>query len=691
MNGGPGAGATLVALSGLDRRDRAVFFWDAVSLRRALFYFDITEINYPYRAFFAEELKAGRFSRWCPGLYCGLPLFSESQAGYLHPFKYLLYPWLQTWQAFNLDTVLSVWLTGVGTYCWLRRHVGPAVALTGAAIFGASGYVWGHLIHTSMINALASVPFVIWGLESSWSTGRWRGVVLGGVALACQVFAGHLQDSLLTIGLVGLYGIYRAATETRPGGPPARTRRWRSALVGLGVLISGVQWVPSKELLDRSPRAGGLSWDELTYGSWRPELLPTVVVREAYGTRARDTDWMDGYYPYHEMNTYMGLIAIVLAVVGARGPAARDRWVELLGLADRDRLVADAGQVHFLVRLCAPDADSGQLARAGAVSRVGFAGAWPRWRRPASNGWGGPASYRFVPGSIVAGVLGGRLDSDHDLHLCSGLDPSDDLDQSSITSTATAGWAASSGSPACAPALLAVCGVVDRGHAAARLADPVRRARWAAILPLLVLADLLSAHWVDVPTVDPAYWTVPPETARRLKANPNTIRIFGVCDKASGEPGYASEELDFMPVRDPLAWSLRAGLAPQFVERAHADDFAPARRFRRNRRPAGFVMTSRATRISSRARVPMPRFAALPKLQVGAAYVYRNTRRLAARAARGQAGLRRRPAPGDRGPESAGRARFAIRSWSKIPTRPLAASAVVAGKARIARRFPSAS
>src|SRR5437660_7503643 len=34
----------------------AGFFWDFVSLRRALFYFDITEINYPYRAFLAEEI-----------------------------------------------------------------------------------------------------------------------------------------------------------------------------------------------------------------------------------------------------------------------------------------------------------------------------------------------------------------------------------------------------------------------------------------------------------------------------------------------------------------------------------------------------------------------------------------------------------------------------------------------------------
>ncbi|HEV3121722.1 MAG TPA: hypothetical protein VGY53_07460, partial [Isosphaeraceae bacterium] len=99
----------------------AYFFWDAVSLKRALFYFDITEINFPYRDFFARELRAGRFSRWCPGLYCGLPLYSESQAGYLHPLKYLLYPWLASWQAFNLDTVLSVWLAGAGTFLWLRR------------------------------------------------------------------------------------------------------------------------------------------------------------------------------------------------------------------------------------------------------------------------------------------------------------------------------------------------------------------------------------------------------------------------------------------------------------------------------------------------------------------------------------------------------------------------------------------
>ncbi len=79
-------------------------------------------------------MRSGRFSRWHPGLYDGFPLYAESQAGYWHPLKFVLYPWLSTWQALNLDTILSVWLTGLATYGWLRRHVGASGALTGAAL-----------------------------------------------------------------------------------------------------------------------------------------------------------------------------------------------------------------------------------------------------------------------------------------------------------------------------------------------------------------------------------------------------------------------------------------------------------------------------------------------------------------------------------------------------------------------------
>ncbi len=528
------------------------FFWDAVSLRGALFYFDITEINYPYRAFFAEELRAGRFSRWCPGLYCGLPLYSESQAGYLHPFKYLFYPWMATWKAFNLDTVLSIWLTGVGTFGWLRRHVGATAALSGAAILGLSGYTWAHLVHTSMINALASVPFVIWALEYAWSSGRWRGVVLGAMAMAFQAFAGHLQDVILTGALVGIYGLFRAATE-RGGLQRLRAIGMAVTLAGLGILLSAVQWVPSKELLDRSPRAGGLSWDDLTFGSWHPELLPTMVIREAYGTRARDTDWMDGFYPYHEMNTYLGLIAIVLAVVGATGRAARDRWVTfwvlLVGLA----LVLMLGKFTFLfdyahkipilgssrepVRFHLWAAMGVAALAAVGVERLGrttgvslrpglILALWlvvlsiPILCILYSPVWAGPNQWKQPRNLLQFRWLG------RELLIAAG--------RTAILS-ALAWWLA---------------------RMATRTTVLLRRARWVALLPLLIIADLLGSHWYDVPTVDPRYWTEPPESVVRLKADPALVRVFGKAEKSAAEPGFVSVPIDFLGVRDQLDWSL---------------------------------------------------------------------------------------------------------------------------------------
>ncbi len=530
----------------------AIVFWNAVTLKGALFYFDITEINYPYRAFFAAELKAGRFSTWFPDLYCGMPLYSESQAGYLHPLKYLFYPWLPAWQAFNLDTVVSVWIAGLGVYGWLRTRMGPLGALTGAAVFGMSGFMWGHLIHTSMINALASVPFVIWGLESAWRSGRGRGLVVAAVAIACQVFAGHLQDALFSIALVGLYAAFRAWQT-----PSLRARLRILAQAGivllLGVLLSAVQWVPSKKLLDRSPRADGLSWEDLTFASWNPELLPTLVLREAYGTRARDTDWMDGYYPYHEMNTYLGMITIVLMCAGAarRGERDRDRefWVFLLGLAallmlgrytflfDYANRIPIAGgsrePVRFFVwvtlaaavlagrgveRVAHPGEVSfrrglllvlGIVAVSVPIMLVIYAPVWTEPRR-----WTQTyhlLRYRWLGRELEMGIVR--------VALLSGL----------------AWWGA--------------CRARASSSATARF-------RWAALLPILILIDLASAHWNDAPTVDPAYWTRPPASAVMLRNDPDLVRIFGIGDKSAGEPGYASEPVDFMPVRDPLDWSL---------------------------------------------------------------------------------------------------------------------------------------
>lgn len=526
----------------------AAFFRDVVLFRGALFYFDITEINLPYRDFFARELKAGRFSRWCPGLYCGMPLYSESQAGYLHPLKYFLYPWLEAWQAFGLDTALSVWLTGLATYGWLRRHVGPAGALTGAAVFGLSGFVWAHLIHTSMINSLISVPLAVWGLECAWEGGRLRGVALGAAAMACQVFAGHLQDFLLTGLMIGVYGVYRAAIERGRG--RAFAIGAAGGLVVLGALLSAVQWVPSKELLDRSPRAEGLTWATLTYGSWHPELLPTVVLREAYGTRARDTDWMDGFYPYHEMNTYVGLVAIALAVVGAG--ALRDRWVAfwvllaglggLLMLGRYTALLDHAHRVPVLGSSRIPVRFHLWVAlAAAALAGVGV----DRLARPdrVRLRWAVGLAALLVVVSLPIMLYEYTPALAHPerwpkpyLQLRFGW-LREELISATVRTTA-----------------LATLGLL-LAAIASRRGDRIGGAA-ASLLPLVVIGDLLGAHWNEVPTIDPRYWTAPPESARLIRADPDHQRVLGYGAFSAGEPGYASYDVNFMQSRDTLAWSL---------------------------------------------------------------------------------------------------------------------------------------
>jgi Bacterial membrane protein YfhO len=526
------------------------FFWDVVTLKKALFYFDITEINYPYRDFLANEMRSGRFSRWHPGLNDGFPLYAESQAGYWHPLKFLLYPWMSTWQALNLDTILSIWLTGLATYGWLRRHVGASGALTGAALFGLSGFVWAHLIHTSMTNALISVPLAFWGLELACEGGRLRGVALGALALACQVFAGHLQDTILTGGALGIWAIYRSIT-----GSSLRARLAPLGFVAmlgvLGVAVAAVQWVPSKNLLDRSPREGGLTWERITYGSWSPELLPTLVIREAYGTLARDTDWTDGYYPYHEMNAYLGLIGMALAVVGAG--ACRDRWVGawvvlcgvgvlfMLGryscLFDYMNLVPIVGASRIPVRY--------HLWVSLAVAALASVGV-DRLSRPGRVRLGWAIGFTLAIVTASALILAREyLPIWTDTRRWSTPEHQEHFRWLGRELAIAAGRTV-------VLAGLAWTLIV----AASKNANANRRAWLTAILPLLVIADLLGSHRFDVPTIDPTYWTKPPASVAVIKADPGAVRVFGVPEKSSAEPGFASREVDFFEIRDTLAWSL---------------------------------------------------------------------------------------------------------------------------------------
>ena len=127
--------------------------------------------------------------------------------------------------------------------------------------------------------------------------------------LTMQIFAGNMQIAILTfLALTLVSGYWILVAVVQKNKTAIHTILLHTPLAFLIAFSMGaVQILPAKQLLDHSPRQSGLSFDELTnQNSWHPELLPTLFLPHAFGSRSHNTDWMDGYYWYHEMYTYLG-------------------------------------------------------------------------------------------------------------------------------------------------------------------------------------------------------------------------------------------------------------------------------------------------------------------------------------------------------------------------------------------------
>jgi hypothetical protein len=455
-----------------------------------------------------------------------------------------------------------------------------------------------------------------------------------------------------------------------------------AATVALGILISAVQWGPSKELLDRSPRSGGLSYKALTYASWSPELLPSIVVHEVYGTRARDTDWMDGYYPYHEMDVYLGLVGLALAVIGAGGVGLSDRWVNFWVVLATIGGLLMLGRYTFLFDYAprVPVVGSSRepvrfhlwvaLATA-ALASVGV----ERLARPE------PVRLRAAV-IVVCSLIVASIPILLYVYPVFRNDP-----ERSVTSYQfdRDRWLVRE----FVQSALRDAFILLAGFGTCLWAGRTRWAAWRSgivwLLPALILADLLGAHAQDVPTVSPAYWTSPPETVRWLKADPGFVRLFGDGDRHSGEPGYASEPVDFMVSRDALEWSLPAawGLATSIGEtpivssRLHGYYGAvTVGTGRFDLESVSHVVTGKSLRSLFQ-----------PNEPVGAAFIHRNTGAMPRARLVGRPVYAEDPAGATAALQSLGReARH--RLVVEDPTQPIPSTSEVTGTARIESEIP---
>jgi hypothetical protein len=202
-----------------------------------------------------EMIARGELPLWNPYIFAGMTLLGSIQPGAIYPPTWL-FAVLSPQTAMNMLVITTYHLALIGTYLYSRRiscnRIGAIIA---AITFAFGGYMIAHLGHTNRINAAAWLPWILLAVEELYAQARWRWVTAGAVFIALQIFAGDPQTALYTTMLAGAYALFTFLFRAKLQNP-ARFLTALTAMAVCGALLSMIQLLPGRELMQLGDRAG---------------------------------------------------------------------------------------------------------------------------------------------------------------------------------------------------------------------------------------------------------------------------------------------------------------------------------------------------------------------------------------------------------------------------------------------------
>ncbi len=273
--------------------------------------------GYAFREFGASTLRAtGHFPLWNPYLFGGMPYIAAMHGDIFYP-TFLLRMIMPTDVAMTWGFIIHIFLAGLFTYLFLRAlGYGFYGALAGGLAYMMSGQIASSVSpgHDGKLFVSSLFPLALWMLYRGIRGGKnwsWGGFAL---IVGLCVLSPHpqlLQYMLLTTGAYALFLTF----ATLDGVKLARAvalRRLGSALLSVivGLAIGAVQYLPVREYVKWSPRAGGLAdYQTATSYAWPPEELLNAYLPQFSGML--DNYW--GRNLIHLHSDYIGVVVLVLA------------------------------------------------------------------------------------------------------------------------------------------------------------------------------------------------------------------------------------------------------------------------------------------------------------------------------------------------------------------------------------------
>jgi len=309
---------------------RMIFFGEIVTTNDELERHPINE----WRDSYLDENKDT--PQWYPNLFSGMP----SYGGYIYtsgdPTKYFRSNIL-------FNNGLRIWfylgLSGIGMYTLLTLlGVSRSSALIGGAISALTPYTFG-LINAGHLNKIFSMAYIPWVIAAAiYLIDRLsiKAVLLLALATALQLWANHPQVAYYTWMVIGFYYVWIICSSIRN-----KTISVSSSLYPLGGMIFGIALAlimvsdpyldiykfqkysnrGAKSVLDQSGQTeSGTDWNYATQWSFHPLETLSFIYPYHYGLQnISDTKhgayW--GYMPFTQSTHYLGLVAIIFAILGA--------------------------------------------------------------------------------------------------------------------------------------------------------------------------------------------------------------------------------------------------------------------------------------------------------------------------------------------------------------------------------------
>jgi hypothetical protein len=273
--------------------------------------------GYAFREFGAAMLSAtGGFAQWNPYLFGGMPYIAAMHGDIFYP-TFIMRMLMPTDAAMTWSFIIHLFIAGFFTFKFLRASRFSFYA----ALFGGVAYMMsGQLAslvspgHDGKLSVSALFPLGLWMLTLGMRQGvRWSWGVFA-LTIGLAVLSPHPQLLQYLLIASAAFTIHLAVSEKRRREIPGRNVAGRMLLalgsVTVGLMMGAVQYLPVREYVAWSPRAGGLAdYETAVSYAW-----PTKELFDAY--LPQFTGMIDRYWgenAIHLHSDYVGVAVLLLA------------------------------------------------------------------------------------------------------------------------------------------------------------------------------------------------------------------------------------------------------------------------------------------------------------------------------------------------------------------------------------------